>query len=184
MKSDFIRYGRLLFEQGLNNSHSGNMSERQGGAILITRHGARLGDLAAKDIVKVNLNDDRKDKPASVEVNVHRAVYRECPGVNAIAHAHTPYGVVLSLNLPRIVPVDAEGAYYLPEIPVLCCASTISSDEVAAKLPALIGRHKVAIVNGHGAFAGGATVEQATMYLSVLESICRIVYLNNNFRKK
>jgi L-fuculose-phosphate aldolase len=178
MHGDFVRYGRLLFEQGLNNSHSGNMSRREGRSIYITRHGARLGDLSPRDIVKVNLGDSRKDKEASFEVQVHRAVYRACPSVNAIVHAHTPYGIVLSLKEKSVRPIDAEGKFYLPVIPVLSCKEAIASSEVASRLPALLKNHPAAIVKGHGAFAAGTTLEQATLYASVLESICRIIYLS------
>jgi L-fuculose-phosphate aldolase len=177
MHEDFIKYGRMLFEQGLNNSHSGNMSRREEKWIYVTRHGARLGDLTAGDIVKVNLEDETRDKEASLEVKVHRAVYGACPRLQAIAHAHPPYGVVLSLKKKRIVPIDEEGRYYLPMIPVLCCRETIGSDEVAAGLPALLDSHKAALVRGHGAFAGAPTLEEAAMLVSVLESASRIVTL-------
>jgi len=184
MYKDFAKYGRLLFEQGLNNSHSGNMSMRKDSSIYITRHGAQLCCLTPQNFVKVNLHDTKKDAPASVEVKVHRAVYLSCPGIQAIAHAHTPHGIVLSLNEGSITPIDEEGSYYLKEIPVLKCRKTIASDEVASKLPELLDKYKVAIVAGHGAFAGAKTIEEASMLLGVTESVCRIVYLNKLLRSK
>jgi L-fuculose-phosphate aldolase len=177
MHTDFIRYGKTLFAQGLNNSHSGNMSRRSGTSIYITRHAAQLGSMAARDIVRVNLHDTRADKPASLEVSVHRAIYLACPDVRAIAHTHPPYATVLSLAHAEIIPCDAEGSYYLPSIPVLKCSKTIASDEVAARLPAVIAAYKAAIVHSHGAFAAGKTLEEAALYSAVLESACRILYL-------
>ena len=182
MNDDFRKFGRVLFDQGLNNSHSGNMSMRSGKNIYITRHGARLGDLGPGDIVKVNLEDASEDANASVEVNVHRAIYRLCENIRAIAHAHPPYGIALSLKQKMIRPVDSEGKYYLPSIPVYCCRETIASEEVALGLPALISKHKAALVRGHGAFAGGKTIEEAAMLVSVLESVCRLVFLNRQIR--
>lgn len=182
MYEEFTEFGRLLFEQGLNNSHSGNMSAREHDAIYITRHGARLSRLTFDDIVKVNLNDELRDQGASVETKVHRAIYRTTPAIKAIAHAHPPYGIVLSLKNDVIHPIDDEGRYYLKEIPVYSCANTIASDEVAANLPALLSLHRAVLVRGHGAFAVGKTLEEATMYLSVLESVCRIVYLSGQMK--
>lgn len=175
--ADFQKYGRILFEQGLNNSHSGNMSVRDSNRIHITGHGAKLCALEKKDIVTVNLADTKKDAPASVEVGVHRAIYQHCPGVNAVVHAHTPYGIVLSLKQKSVKPIDSEGKYYFSDIPVLSCKETIASSSVAKLLPHLIAKNKAAIIAGHGAFGGGKTLEEATMYVSVLESICRLVYL-------
>ena len=177
MLKEFIKYGKILFYQGLNNSHSGNMSSRDGDSIYITRHGARLGDLSRKDIVKVNLKDNRKDKEASVEVKVHRAVYLQTPAIKAIVHAHIPFGVILSLKEAQISPIDSEARYYLPLIPVLRCKNTIASDEVAKKLPKMLKYHKAVIVKGHGVFAQGNTIEEASMYAGVAESACKIIYL-------
>ena len=55
-----ILFGKILYEQGLNHSHSGNISIRDGNEILIKRHGAMLGYLTKKDIVRINLNNDKK----------------------------------------------------------------------------------------------------------------------------
>jgi L-fuculose-phosphate aldolase len=179
MYEELMEYGRMLFELGLNNSHSGNMSGRENDYIYITRHGARLSHLTFHDIVKVHLKDKRWDEGASVETKVHRAVYQACPSLRAIAHAHPPHGIVLSLKNDIIKPVDMEGAYYLPDIPVFACPNAIGSDDVAANLPGLLATHRVVMVRGHGAFAGGKTLEEAVMYISVLESASRIIFLNS-----
>lgn len=178
MIKDMILFGKILYEQGLNHSHSGNISIRDGNEIIIKKHGAMLGYLTKKDIVRINLNDDKKDKLASLEAKVHRAIYLQNPDVKAIAHGHTIYATVLSLNNKMIKPIDSEGQFYLPQIPVLSCNETIGSDEVAKKIPALISKYKCAIIKGHGAFAIGKNLEQASMYLSVIESASKILYLN------
>ncbi|MDI6757108.1 MAG: class II aldolase/adducin family protein [Endomicrobiia bacterium] len=179
MFEDFIKYGRLLFDQGLNNSHSGNISSRKGESIYITRHGAKLGDLSFSDVVKVNLYDESRDEGASCEIKVHRAVYLANPKISSIAHAHPPHAIVLSLTDEKIKPIDMEGAFYMPEIPVLTkCEITISSNCVADNLPSLLGVFGATVVRGHGAFAVGKDIEEAVMRLSVLESASRIIFLN------
>ena len=167
-----------MYEQGLNHSHSGNISIRDGNKILIKKHGAMLGYLTKKDIVRINLNDDKKDKLASLEAKVHRAIYLKNPEIKAVAHGHTIYATVLSLHNKIIKPVDSEGKLYLPQIPVLSCKETIGSDEVTQKIPELISKYKCAIIKGHGAFAAGKNLEQASMLLSVIESASKILYLN------
>ena len=183
MYNEFIKFGRILFELGLNNSHSGNLSVRRGNQIYITRHGAMLGHLSVNDIVRTNLSDATRDENASLEIKVHRSVYLARPEVQAIVHSHPPYGIVLSLTHENIKPVDMEGAYYLPEIPVLtACSVTISSDCVRENLPTLLKKSPAVLVRGHGAFCVGKNLEEATLYSTVLESICRIIYLSKNYR--
>jgi len=182
MIKDMILFGKILYEQGLNHSHSGNISIKDGNEMIIKKHGAMLGYLTKKDIVRINLNNDKKDKLASLEAKVHRAIYLQNPQVNAIAHGHTIYATVLSLNTKMIKPIDSEGQFYLPQIPVLSCDETIGSDEVAQKIPTLISKYKCAIVKGHGAFAVGKNLEQASMYLSVIESSAKILYLNKIYK--
>ena len=138
--------------------------------------------LTEKDIVRINLNNSKKDKLASLEAKVHRAIYLKNPEVKAIAHGHTIYATVLSLHHKIIKPVDSEGQFYLPQIPVLSCDETIGSDEVAQKIPDLISKYKCAIIKGHGAFAAGKTLEQASMYLSVIESASKILYLSKRYK--
>lgn len=182
MIKDMIRFGKILYEQGLNHSHSGNISIRVNKEILIKKHGAMLGYLTKKDIVKINLNNDEKDKLASLEAKVHRAIYLRNPEIKAIAHGHTIYATVLSFHNKIIKPIDSECQFYLPQIPVLSCDETIGSDEVAKKIPALISKYRCAIIKGHGAFAAGKTLEQASMYLSVIESASKILYLSRKYK--
>ena len=182
MIKDMIMFGKILYEQGLNHSHSGNISIRDKNEILIKRHGAMLGYLTKKDVVRINLNNDKKDKLASLEAKVHRTIYLKNPNVKAIVHGHTTYATVLSLHHKMIKPIDSECQYYLPQIPVLSCDETIGSDEVAEKIPDLISKYKCAIVKGHGAFAAGESLEQASMYLSVIESASKIFYLSKMYK--
>ncbi|MBN1384911.1 MAG: class II aldolase/adducin family protein [Elusimicrobia bacterium] len=171
MFNDIIKFGRELLIQGINNSHSGNVSARRNNTIYITRHGARLGDLSYQDFVPVNLKDDKKDKDASVEIKVHRAIYLANPEASAIIHCHPPHAIALSLTCDRIIPIDMEGKYYLPEIPVI--------DEcVAETLPQILSKHKIAIVKGHGSFAIGKNFEEVYLNTSVCESISKIIVIN------
>lgn len=179
--NQLIFCGKLLYEQGFNHSHSGNISIRDGNKILIKRSGAMLGYLKPADIVQINLNDNKLDENASAEANVHRAIYLGCPEVKAVAHAHTIYATVLSFKLKEIKPLDAEGKFYLPVIPVLSTKETIGSEEAAKKLPALIKKHKAAFLKTHGVFAGAETLEKACLYISVTESVSKTIYLNSKF---
>lgn len=180
MLKDFQLVGRDLFTAHLNNSHSGNLSARKGSNIVITRRGSMLEHLEEEDLIFTGLeNDDQNTPLASTEIRVHRSVYMGTPAL-AVVHAHPPHAVALSLLENIIVPVDAEGLYYLPEVPVLNPTETIASKELEEILPPVLRKYKVAVVRGHGSFAAGQTLEEAYKWTTSLEHSCRILCITKS----
>jgi L-fuculose-phosphate aldolase len=172
---EFACIGRILFEAGLNNSHSGNMSIRLGDRVLITRRGSMLGELEEADLVDVGLQeDDSGIALASTEVKVHRAIYTATSHL-ALVHAHPRAAIALSMNRDFIVPVDDEGRYYLKRIPVLCVKTAIGSLELEEEIPALLKDFPVVMVRGHGAFAAGGNLEEGLQFTHALEWSCEIL---------
>jgi len=172
---EFARTGRTLFEGGLNNSHSGNMSVRLGDRVVITRRGAMLGELAENDLVDVGLaQDDSGIALASTEVRVHQAVYTSTSHL-AIVHTHPRTATAMSMERDYIVPVDEEGRYYFKRIPVLGIKSSIGSDDLERDLPAMLKDYPVVLVRGHGAFAVGGNLEEGLQISHSLEWSCDIL---------
>jgi L-fuculose-phosphate aldolase len=170
MLNDFFKYGRALWEAGLIHLSSGNISERKGAAIYVTRTGSFLSMLTAQDVLTVNLADDRRDKDASSETPVHRALYQALPDVGAVVHAHPPYATALSFDMDEIRTIDSD-SLYIPLIPVLKdCPYGEGTSCVAAHFPALLGSRKVALIRGHGAFAVGDSIAQAAARLTMMEN--------------
>jgi len=172
--SEFADVGRILFEAGLNNSHSGNMSVRLGDRIVITRRGSMLAALKPDDLVVVGLStDDSGIALASTEVNVHRAIYTATSAL-AVVHTHPRSATALSFAMDSIVPVDVEGRYYFKRIPVLEVKKSIGSEELEGELPRLLKDFSVVMVKGHGAFAVGGTLEEGLQITHALEWSCDI----------
>ena len=172
---EFADIGRIMFDAGLNNSHSGNMSVRLGDRVLITRRGSMLGSLTDNDLIDVGLyEDDSGIALASTEVKVHRAVYAATSHL-AIVHTHPKTATALSMNREYIVPVDEEGRYYFKRIPVLGTRASIGSVELEDKLPDLLKDFPVVVVRGHGAFAAGGNLEEGLQFTHSLEWSCEIL---------
>lgn len=177
MLKSFQQVGRDLFTTGLNNSHSGNLSARKGDKILITRRGSMLGHLEECDLVETGIEkDDGGTALASTELGVHRAIYIKTPAL-AVLHAHPPHAIAMSLLEDELVPVDAEGLYLLPRVPVLSPKQTIASKELEEILPGVLREFRIAVVRGHGSFAAGQTLEEAYHWTTSLEHSCRIAIL-------
>ncbi len=178
MLEQFSRFGRELFLQGVNSSHSGNMSVRAGDRIFITRRGSMLANLREGDIIETGLReDDSHITLASTEIKIHRAIYLQTSAL-AIVHAHPPFAIALSMDSDEIVPLDTEGVYYFKTIQVIGAGLTVGSDEVAEKLPPLLQNYKAAMLRGHGSFAVGQMLEEAFQWTSSLEASCKTLYLH------
>lgn len=175
MIEEFIKIGKLAWEQGLFSSHGGNMSIRVGDRILITRRGSMLGALTERDVVETSLNEnDAFISLASTEIIVHRAIYKETTAL-AIFHAHPPSAVALSFCCDSIVPEDSEGRYILKKVPVVKAKLTVGAREVAELLPSYLKEFKVVMLKGHGSFAIGMLLEEAFSLTSTLEHSSRIL---------
>ncbi len=175
-RRELIRIGRVAFESGLTDTHGGNISMRVGDYILIKRSGKMLGYLKEEDFVLTTLEENPElDRFASIELVVHRAIYRVNENAKAVLHTHSPFTVACSLKGERIVPADSEGKLLLGEVPVVKAEKVVSSPEVAEKLSKTLKKTKVAVVYSHGPFAAGRTPEEALMYISALENSCKIL---------
>ncbi len=167
----FRDVGRQMMRLGLNSSHSGNMSTREGDVIQITRSGAMLGSMKAGDLFTVPFSEEMPDG-VSMEYPVHRAIY-ETSEASAVLHCHPPHAIALSLQSEVIEPVDLEGRHILGTVEVVP-----QGENMAEVMAEKMGEGaKVIIVKGHGAFAAGPSLPEALHYASALEMSSKIICL-------
>jgi L-fuculose-phosphate aldolase len=175
MLEEFKRIGRYLFEEGLIDSHGGNLSARAGDKIWITRRDAMLGDMKEGDILEVGMSPGENDAQASRELPTHRAIYRNTQA-SAIVHAHGASSIAVSITDNKIIPQDAEGMFLYKSAAIVRVRQAIGSEETARLLPSFLqGGNVIAVVKGHGSFAVGKDLEEAYKYTSSLENSCRVL---------
>jgi L-fuculose-phosphate aldolase len=169
--------GKHLVSHNLNTSHSGNISIRSGGKIIIKRRSAMLGNLKPEDLVVCDLyEEDSGALIASTELGVHRAIYLETDAM-AVIHAHIPYGVTLSLIEDEITCIDAEGFALYKKIPIVDVEIPAGAYYTAKKVPPVLKNYPFVIVRGHGIFAKGMTLEDALQNVTGAEQSAHIRYL-------
>jgi L-fuculose-phosphate aldolase len=136
-----------------------------------------LGCLEEHDLVETRINkNDRFTPLASIELAVHRAVYKRA-SASAIVHAHPAHAVALSFSEQEIIPCDVEGSLILSRVPVLGWGTTVKPGEFAEEIAEALTTHKIVLVRGHGSFAAGQLLEEAYHYTTTLEESCRLLYL-------
>lgn len=174
----FCVVGRDLFVQGLNSSHSGNLSALRGDTLWITRRGACLGRLGPSDIIPLSPADYHTFGPiASRELPVHEHIYH-IARTRAVVHAHPPAVIALSFSRSSIEPMDLEGAHYLSRVDIVPTRKGYNPQEMAATIARILVQAKVVVVQGHGIFSCGQSLFEALHWASALEQACRILLLS------
>ncbi|HSV87359.1 MAG TPA: class II aldolase/adducin family protein [Bacteroidales bacterium] len=169
--------GKNLSNRGYNSSHSGNLSIRSGGKIIITRRSSMLGWLEPEDLVEISLDDEDAHSGliASIESNVHRTIYKETDAM-ATVHAHAPAITALSMIQDEITCTYEEGMYLYKKIPIVECDVPVGSYEVAEKVAPLLKNSPTLVVRAHGVFAKRVKLEDALGVLTGVEQSADIIY--------
>ena len=176
LKQQLVQHYRWLRQYGCNDSHSGNASLRWHDQIWVTPTGCCADTLAAEDLVLCRLDGETSDG-ASLDAPLHIAVYQQNPDARAIFHSHGPHAIALSLDGEDFRPVDFEGQYYFPVVPVIHINYTDYVALSPAKVAAGLACHKVVMVRGHGVYACAETINLAYKWSCSVELSAKIAWL-------
>lgn len=173
---EFQIVGRVLYERGYNTSHSGNISMRSGGKILIKRRGAMLGFLEPEDIIETDIGkQDSGIMLSSTETEVHRQIYLNTDAM-AVIHAHNPFCVILSLVEDEITCLDAEGCYLYKKIPIIDVENPAGPTDAAKEVPKVLKNYPIVVVRTHGVFAKGNSLIDALQNVTGAEQAAMLRY--------
>ncbi|MEA2537985.1 MAG: L-fuculose-phosphate aldolase [Chloroflexota bacterium] len=180
-----IAGGRRLGARGLIVAAEGNLSVRVGDRLLVTPSGRRKDELVGDNLLLLTadptgpaIDPDRPDLRPTSDLRIHRAIYAARPDVRAVAHAHLPASLALTLAGevpdPAVLP---ETALFLPRLPVLALM-TMGSPALAEAVAAALGDgtepNNAVLLERHGAVAVGLSVDAAVDRLELVELLCRV----------
>lgn len=177
--------GRRLGARGLISASEGNLSIRlDEDRLLVTPTERRKDELAADDLVMiwpVHPEADHRSKsglkPTS-DLAIHLSIHAARPDVLAVAHAHLPAS--MALTLAGEVPDPAalpETALLLPRLP-LVPFGTPGSEELAGLVASALCESSgplatAVLLERHGAIAVGRDPAEAVDRLELVEVLCR-----------
>ena len=176
MWQEIAKFGKMLVDHGLVESHFGNISIRNGSRMLITITGCALDGIDKNRVVEVHIDKSSSlDAIASSESIVHRAIYKNTRAL-AVIHAHPAFAVIDSLLAAgdTIAPLDIEGQHFLHDIPIVRGDS--GTDELAKNAAEVLKDHKGVVVFSHGTFATGMNLEEAYIITTLIERSCKLRY--------
>lgn len=182
-----IAAGRRLGSRGLISAGEGNLSIRlDGDRLLVTPTGHRKDELSPDDLVVVRPGHEGPFaspsgyRPTS-DLAIHLAVHAARPELGAVAHAHLPASMALTLagEVPDPTALP-ETAYHLPRLPYLPFGE-MGSQELAERIAAALSddragpepRPSAVLLERHGAVAVGRDPEEAVNRLELVEVLCR-----------
>ena len=180
-----LEAGRRLGSRWLISAGEGNLSIRlDDGRLLITPSGRRKDELEADDLVVVPRDGAERDARShsglgpSSDLAIHLAVHRARPEIGAVAHAHLPASMGLTLAGeipdPAALPETALLLPRLPFVPFGEMGSTDLADRIAAALTeAPEPLPGAVLLERHGAVAVGQDLVAAVDRLELIEVLCR-----------
>ena len=181
-KANILEAGRRMYDKDYCAANDGNISCRTAdGCFWVTPSGVSKGFMAEETLVKVDIEGNILEKNSelgiSSEINLHLAVYRNRPDVNAVVHAHPPLSTAFAcarMNLDK--PVVNEAVLNLGTVPCAPFALPGTKDLADSILPYLQGHAAVLLAN-HGSVTWGDSMERAYFRLETLEYYAKMMIL-------
>ncbi len=175
-RNELIQYYRWLREYGLNDSHSGNASVLDSGTVWVTPTGACADTLLPDELIACRPGEDPAPG-ASLDAPLHLNVYGLKPDAGAVLHSHGAYTVAVTLDGKDFVPLDFEGQYYFPHVPVLDIPFDRYLDQSPNRVARTLLSHPVCVVRGHGVYATAPSLNQAYKWTCSLELSAKTAYI-------
>ncbi|MCX5750034.1 MAG: class II aldolase/adducin family protein [Candidatus Saganbacteria bacterium] len=172
----FESAAKILFQSGLNDSHSGNISSKESDGIFITSRFAIPALLKEQDIILVDSEKSGdNDALASRDLPIHRAIYQSSTA-KAVIHAHLPSALALSITENKILPQDTKGQALFPQgLSILKPRQGAEKEELIRMIIPVLGPVPGAVViKGYGVFAYGNSIEEALEIITALEMSSKV----------
>ena len=180
-----IAAGRRLGARGLISAGEGNLSIRlDADRLLVTPTGRRKDELGTDELVVVRIGHAERDARSisglapSSDLAIHLAVHAARRDIGAVAHAHLPASMGLTLAGEYPDPASLpETAELLPRLPFVAFGE-MGSVELAGRIAERLAEGPeplpgAALLERHGAVAVGPDLETAVDRLELIEVLCR-----------
>jgi L-fuculose-phosphate aldolase len=176
LKKQLVEHYHWLRQYGCNDSHSGNASFRWHNEIWVTPTGCCADTLQTDDLIRCHF-DGSIEEGASLDAPLHIQVYQQNPKIKAVMHSHGAHAIAITLKGDDFIPVDFEGQYYFPKVPVI----SIPYDKYVEQAPTAVAdkleEHKATIVKGHGIYTSAETINLAYKWNCSVELSAKIAWL-------
>ena len=173
LKSEIIKFSKLLNSRKLSALRSGNISVRFKKGFFITPSGKKYSSLKNKDIVYVSLNGkfDKKLGIPSSEWKFHQDIYLKKEEANAIVHSHSTNATALSVH-KKTIPAF----HYMVSLAGgndIKCANyaTYGTRELSVNILKALKNRKACLISNHGQIAYDDNLSKAFELAEEVENL-------------
>ena len=173
IKSEIIKFSKLLNSRKLSALRSGNISVRFKKGFFITPSGKKYSSLKNKDIVYVSLNGkfDKKLGIPSSEWKFHQDIYLKKKAANAIVHSHSTNATALSVHKK---PIPA--FHYMVALAGgndIKCANyaTYGTRKLSVNILKALKNRKACLISNHGQIAYDDNLSKAFELAEEVENL-------------
>ena len=190
LREQICLFAKSMFDRGLTNGSSGNISVRHEGGFLMTPTGSSFGfldpaRLTRLDADMVHLSGD----PPTKELPLHSAFYdTRGPRTGAVVHLHSTHSVAVSM-LPEIDPecVCARlTAYSVMRLGRVQLVPYIRPGDprMGQAVRDLAGRRSAVLLANHGPVVAAQDLSAAVYAAEELEEIAKLTLLTRTLSPK
>ena len=153
-------------------------------SFVINRKETFLDEIDEEQFIQLTC-DVRKDyrwKDASVDVNIHKAIYANLPQAKYISYTMPPYATAFTFDHSLVVPEDYYGQTILKEIPVY---DPKNFDDWEARAPQEISdffqntNSHLLLIKGFGLISYDRDLNEMVKKVAILENSCRLLTINS-----
>lgn len=174
-----IEAGKQMLEKKLTVETWGNLSLRdpETGLVYLTPSAMPYHTIVGEDVAVMDPTGNMlagQRKP-TIEKELHLALYRARPEINAIIHTHPVHSQVFAVLRRPIPPIIDEAAQVLGGTVRVADYALPGTRELAENVCAVMdGRVRACLMANHGAVCVGESMEQAFKVCAVLEMTAEI----------
>ena len=183
LKNNLVEISKRIFDRKLNFGTGGDISIRipDKDIMIVKATGHCFGDLNEDRLSTLNLNGEviAGNPNPSHEAEIHCAIYRERPNIKAIMHVHSTYVTAWSssgLDIPAITQQSVKILKTTKRIPYYAVGSKELYENVVSAYKN--DDIEVVVMENHGVFIAGKTLEEIFYKADLLENTAKIAYLS------
>lgn len=179
VRADVLDTARRLYEKGLVEGTSGNVSARMpDGTVCITPSSLPYETMTLDDLVVIDLAGEvvAGERSPSSEKGLHLTCYEAFPEVGGVIHSHPVYATMFAVTRQPVPAVIEEFVVFVGgDVPCADYATT-GTDAVGEELVKHLADRSAALIANHGMCSIGATAERALHTALVVERSAQIVW--------
>ena len=173
LKSEIIKFSKLLNSRKLSALRSGNISVRFKKGFFITPSGKKYSSLKNKDIVYVSLNGkfDKKLGIPSSEWKFHQDIYLKKEEANAIVHSHSTNATALSVH-NKLIPAFHYMVALAGGNDIKCANyATYGTRKLSVNILKALKNRKACLISNHGQIAYDDNLSKAFELAEEVENL-------------